>query len=177
MSNNRYKRVGAFVLYGCSRRHLRWNGRCTHAAAEPGRGVLDPIDGLDSVAGRDSWFAGSAIVNGQRLGPPIGIRSVAANSNGSMLFANVRVGGIPRSTDGGRTWLPTIDVNSDVHEVGAHPANPDIVATAAAVAFALAATAGDVDHRAGRSPRTILLRSSVFGRRHYLLGIDRSFRA
>src|SRR5260370_4764865 len=57
-----------------------------------GGGVLDPIDGFDSVAGRDTWFAGSAIVNGQRLGPPLGIRSVAANSNGSILFANVHVG-------------------------------------------------------------------------------------
>ena len=92
----------------------------------PGGGVLDPIDGFDRVAGRDTWFAGSAIVNGQRVGPPLGIRSVAANSNGSILFANVHVGGIPRSMDGGRTWQPTIDINSDVHEVRAHPANPDI---------------------------------------------------
>ena len=43
-----------------------------------GGGVLDPIDGFDVVEGRDSWFAGSAIVNGRRLGPPLGIRSVAA---------------------------------------------------------------------------------------------------
>jgi hypothetical protein len=47
-----------------------------------GSGVLDPIDGFDNVAGRDAWFVGPAIVNGQRLGPPLGIRSVAANSNG-----------------------------------------------------------------------------------------------
>jgi hypothetical protein len=46
------------------------------------------------TAGRDTWFAGSAIVHGQRLGPPLGIRSVAANSSGSILFANVHVGGI-----------------------------------------------------------------------------------
>src|ERR1017187_10769807 len=73
-----------------------------------GGGMLIPIDGFDNVAGRDAWFAGSAIVNGQRLGPPLGIRSVAANSNGTVLFANVHVGGIPRSVDGGRTWQPTI---------------------------------------------------------------------
>ncbi len=35
-----------------------------------GGGALDPIDGFDGVAGRDAWFAGSAIVNGQRVGPP-----------------------------------------------------------------------------------------------------------
>jgi hypothetical protein len=105
-------------------------------------GVLNPIDGFDSVAGRDAWFAGSAIVNGQRVGPPLGIRSVAANSNGSVLFANVHVGGIPRSVDGGITWQPTIDINSDVHEVRGHPANPDIVAAAAAVGLCISRDSG-----------------------------------
>jgi len=104
--------------------------------------VFEPIDGFDNVAGRDGWLAGSAIVNGQRLGPPLGIRSVAANSNGSILFANVHVGGIPRSMDGGRTWRPTIDINSDVHEVRAHPANPDIVVAAAAVGFCVSRDSG-----------------------------------
>ena len=107
-----------------------------------GGGVLDPIDGFDNVAGRKAWFAGSAIVNGQRLGPPLGIRSVAANSNGSILFANVHVGGIPRSMDDGRTWQPTIDINSDVHEVRAHQANPDIVVAASAIGLCISRDAG-----------------------------------
>jgi hypothetical protein len=107
-----------------------------------GGGVLNPIDGFDNVAGRDAWFAGSAIVNGQRLGPPLGIRSVAANSNGSILFANVHVGGIPRSMDGGRTWQPTIDIHSDVHEVRAHQADPDIVAGASAIGLCISRDAG-----------------------------------
>jgi hypothetical protein len=100
-------------------------------------GVLDPIDGFNHIQGRDLWFAGSAIINGQRLGPPLGIRSVAANSSGSILFANVHVGGIPRSMDGGRTWQPTIDINSDVHEVRAHSADPDIVAAASAIGLCI----------------------------------------
>jgi len=107
-----------------------------------GGGVLDPIDGFDNVAGRDAWFAGSAIVNGQRLGPPLGIRSVAANSNGTILFANVHVGGIPRSVDSGRTWQPTIDINSDVHEVRAHQADPDIVVAASAIGLCISRDAG-----------------------------------
>jgi hypothetical protein len=107
-----------------------------------GGGVLDPIDGFDNVAGRDAWFAGSAIVNGQRLGPPLGIRSVAANSNGTILFANVHVGGIPRSVDSGRTWQPTIDINSDVHEVRAHQADPDIVVAASAIGLCISCDAG-----------------------------------
>jgi hypothetical protein len=108
----------------------------------PDGGVLDPMDGFNDVAGRDTWFAGSAIVNGQRVGPPLGIRSVSANSNGSILFANVHVGGIPRSIDGGRTWQPTIDIASDVHEVRGHPANPDIVAAASAVGLCISRDAG-----------------------------------
>ena len=108
----------------------------------PGGRVLDPIDGFDRVPGRDAWFAGSAIVNGQRLGPPLGIRSVAANSNGTVLFANVHVGGIPRSTDGGRTWQPTLDINSDVHEVRAHPADPDLVVAASAIGLCMSRDAG-----------------------------------
>jgi photosystem II stability/assembly factor-like uncharacterized protein len=107
-----------------------------------GGGVLDTIGGFDHVAGRDAWFAGSAIVNGQRLGPPLGIRSVAANSSGSILFANVHVGGIPRSMDGGRTWQPTIDINSDVHEVRAHQADPDIVVAASAIGLCISHDAG-----------------------------------
>ncbi len=105
-------------------------------------GALDPIDGFENVAGRDTWFAGSAIVNGQRLGPPLGIRSVAANSTGTILFANVHVGGIPRSSDGGRTWQPTIDINSDVHEVCAHPADPDIVVAASGIGLCISRDAG-----------------------------------
>ncbi len=107
-----------------------------------GGGVLEPIDGFDNVAGRDAWFAGSAIVNGKRVGPPLGIRSVAANSNGSILFANVHVGGIPRSIDGGRSWQPTIDINSDVHEVCAHNAYPEIVVAAAAVGLCISRDSG-----------------------------------
>ena len=107
-----------------------------------GEGVLDPIDGFDNVAGRDAWFAGSAIVNGQRLGPPLGVRSVAANSNGSILFANVHVGGIPRSLDGGRTWQPTIHIDSDVHEVRAHQTDPDIVVAASAIGLCVSRNGG-----------------------------------
>ena len=103
---------------------------------------LELMDGFDNVAGRDVWFAGSAIVNGQRLGPPLGIRSVAATSNGSILFANVHVGGIPRSMDGGRSWQPTIDINSDVHQVCAHPANPDIIVAASAIGLCISRDAG-----------------------------------
>jgi hypothetical protein len=44
--------------------------------------------------------------------------------------------------DGGRTWQPTIDINSDVHEVCAHPVDPDIVAAASAIGLCISRDAG-----------------------------------
>lgn len=107
-----------------------------------GNGTLEPIDAFQHVPGSDAWFAGSAIVNGQRVGPPLGVRSLAASSSGSILFANVHVGGIPRSTDGGRSWYPTIDINSDVHEVCASQTDPEIVVAAAAVGLCISRDSG-----------------------------------
>src|SRR5258705_9172273 len=69
-------------------------------------GALEPLRGFDVVAGRETWYAGSAVINGQRVGPPLGIRSITAAPDGAVLLANVHVGGVPRSTDGGATWQP-----------------------------------------------------------------------
>jgi hypothetical protein len=96
-------------------------------------GRLEQLRGFDAVAGRETWYAGSAVINGQRVGPPLGIRSITAAPDGAVLLANVHVGGVPRSTDGGVTWQPTIDVDSDVHEVRAHPTRPGVVMAAAAI--------------------------------------------
>ncbi len=66
-----------------------------------------------------------------------------------MLLANVHVGGIPRSTDGGATWQPTIDIDNDVHEVRAHPNRPDIVMAAAATGLCTSRDAGatwEIEH-------------------------------
>ncbi len=108
----------------------------------PAGGVLVPLDGFDNVPGRNTWFAGSAILDGVRFGPPLGVRTVAANANGSILFANVHVGGIPRSLDRGNSWQPTIEIASDVHQVIAHPADPAIVVAAAAVGFCMSRDGG-----------------------------------
>ena len=106
------------------------------------RGRVEPLEGFQSVAGRETWFAGSAMIDGQVVGPPLGVRSITATSDGAVLLANVHVGGIPRSTDGGATWEPTIAVESDVHEVRAHPERPEIVVAAAAVGFCRSRDAG-----------------------------------
>jgi hypothetical protein len=105
-------------------------------------GKLECLHGFDNVAGRDTWFAGSAIIDGQRVGPPLGIRSVAADPDGTVLFANVHVGGVPRSTDDGRTWQPTIDIYSNVHEVSVDHRDPRIVVAAAAVGLCISRNSG-----------------------------------
>jgi hypothetical protein len=105
-------------------------------------GALQRLTGFDAVEGRDKWYAGSAIIDGKRVGPPLGIRSMTATCDGAVLLANVHVGGVPRSTDSGLTWQPTIDIDSDVHQVCAHPIRPDIVIAASAVGLCVSRDAG-----------------------------------
>ena len=105
-------------------------------------GMPQRLTGFDAVAGRDTWYAGSAIIDGKRMGPPLGIRSMAVTCDGSALLANVHVGGIPRSTDSGLTWQPTIDIDSDVHQVCTHPTRPDIAIAAAGAGLCMSRDAG-----------------------------------
>jgi hypothetical protein len=85
---------------------------------------FEPIEGFDKVAGREDWHAVGS-------NTPY-VRSLSVSADG-VLLANVHVGGIPRSTDGGVTWEPTIDVDADVHQVRAHPDRSELVLAAAAV--------------------------------------------
>jgi hypothetical protein len=107
--------------------------------------TLTDLSALRSVKGRETWTAGQALVNGRLMGPPLGVRSISATPDGTLL-ANVHVGGIPRSTDGGASWHPTIAVDSDVHEVRAHPSRPEIVAAAAAAGLCTSRDGGATWH-------------------------------
>jgi len=106
-------------------------------------GSLEPLPGFDHVPGRDRWYAGSALINGRLMGPPLGIRSMAATCDGKALLANVHVGGIPRSTDGGATWQPTIEIDSDVHQVCAHPTRAEMVIAATAIGLGVSRDGGE----------------------------------
>jgi hypothetical protein len=105
-------------------------------------GRLHRLTGFDAVEGRDRWYAGAAIVDGKLMGPPLGIRSMAASCDGAVLLANVHVGGIVRSTDAGCSWAPTIDIDHDVHQVCTHPTRPDLLIAAAAVGLCISRDAG-----------------------------------
>jgi photosystem II stability/assembly factor-like uncharacterized protein len=105
-------------------------------------GTQQKLTGFDAVQDRDKWYAGTAIIDGKVMGPPLGIRSLTATCDGTALLANVHVGGIPRSTDLGASWRPTIDIEADVHQVSAHPSRPNIVIAAAAAGFCMSRDAG-----------------------------------
>lgn len=105
-------------------------------------GAQQRLTGLDAVAGRERWYAGTAIVDGKLVGPPLGVRSMAATCDGAVLLVNIHVGGIPRSTDAGLTWRPTIDIDTDVHQVCTHPTRPDLVIAAAAAGLCISGDGG-----------------------------------
>ena len=85
------------------------------------------------MEGRDTWFT--------PWGGPPAVRSIAEDLAGR-LHANVHVGGIPRSVDAGASWEPTIDIDADVHQVVAHPTEPDVVFAAGAVGLAVSVDGG-----------------------------------
>ena len=87
-------------------------------------GALEPLSGFATVAGRDEWH---------QVGGPLQVRTMTATCDGRAVLANVHVGGIPRSVDGGATWHPTVAVDDDVHQVLAHPTRPEVVVAAASV--------------------------------------------
>lgn len=106
-------------------------------------GRLEAVTSFDHVPGRENWYAGTAIIDGKVVGPPLGVRSMSATDDGSVLFANIHVGGIPRSTDRSVSWHPTIDIESDVHEVACSPLHSNLVAAAAAVGLCISHDAGE----------------------------------
>jgi len=105
-------------------------------------GGLEPVTSFDDVEGRDAWYAGTAVIDGKTVGPPLGVRSMSAACDGSVLLVNVHVGGISRSTDRGASWRPTIDIEADVHQVVFHPSRPHVAAAAAAVGLCLSTDGG-----------------------------------
>ena len=96
-------------------------------------GALVPIEAFDLVEGRGEWFT--------PWGGPPAVRSLAVDLDGR-IHANVHVGGIPRSVDGGRTWTPTIEIEADIHQIVAHPEKSNVVLAAGAVRLALSEDGG-----------------------------------
>ena len=97
------------------------------------RASVERLRSFDRADGRSYWFT--------PWGGPPDVRSLSADAAGT-LYANVHVGGILRSDDDGETWVPTIDIHEDVHQVLAHPDDPEQVAAATANGLAMSYDAG-----------------------------------
>ena len=70
--------------------------------------ALEPVRSFDETSERETWYT--------PWGGPPDVRSMSADPSGAV-YANVHVGGVVRSADGGETWEPTVDIHSDVHQV------------------------------------------------------------
>ena len=93
-----------------------------------------PVESFETVEGRASWYT--------PWGAPADVRSIAVAADGA-IHVNVHVGGVARSRDGGRSWAPTVDIETDVHQVLAHPTRPEVVLAAAYEGFGISRDGGD----------------------------------
>jgi len=114
----------AGVLVGTEQAHLF---RLTSAGPER-------VESFESAEGRAAWYT--------PWGDPADVRSIAVATDAT-IHVNVHVGGVVRSRDGGASWAPTVDIESDVHQVLAHPTRPEIVLVAAAEGFGISRDGGD----------------------------------
>lgn len=85
-------------------------------------GALRRLASFDEAPTRGDWFT--------PWGGAPAVRSVAVDPRGT-LYVNVHVGGILRSTDGGRSWEPTLDLQADVHQVAHHAGSESLLAATA----------------------------------------------
>ncbi|MDQ3305581.1 MAG: hypothetical protein M3535_06305 [Actinomycetota bacterium] len=105
--------TAAGLLVGTAEAHL----------ARLAGGRLEPLPSFDEVEGRDSWYT--------PWGGPADTRWLSAAAD-TTLYANVHVGGIVASTDGGGTWRQTgLDIDTDVHQVLAGAASGLVLAPCA----------------------------------------------
>jgi hypothetical protein len=84
--------------------------------------ALERVRSFDETHGRETWYT--------PWGGPPDVRSMSAAPSGA-IYANVHVGGVVRSGDGGDSWEPTIDIHSDVHQVLFDPASGLVLAASA----------------------------------------------
>lgn len=105
--------AGAQLVVGVEGAHL--------VVLDVERGEAMALPAFDEVAGRDKWE------NPGASSPDL--RSLAVAPDGPW-FADVHVGGLWRSGDGGRSWTSVLPPDDDVHEVATGAGGPVVVAAA-----------------------------------------------
>jgi photosystem II stability/assembly factor-like uncharacterized protein len=97
-------------------------------------GTIEPLESFEAAPGREEWYT--------PWGGSPDVRSMALGTSGE-IYVNVHVGGILRSDDQGRSWLPTVDIDVDVHQVQTVPSYPNWVLAATAQGFAISTDRGE----------------------------------
>lgn len=120
---------------------LAWAPGGLLAGTEPARVAwvrddgLDFLPGFDAVPERPLWNT--------PFGAPPAVRSLAVATDNT-LYADIHVGWIVRSRDGGETWVSLREgLDKDVHQVATHPSDPGTVFAATANGFHLSRDHGD----------------------------------
>jgi hypothetical protein len=105
--------------------------RLVHLGAE---GSAERVRSFDRIATRDEWYT--------PWGGPADVRSLSRGADGAF-YANIHVGGIARSDDGTKWRATPLDIDSDVHQVLAHPETPRLVYAATAIGLATSTDGGE----------------------------------
>ena len=92
------------------------------------------VASFDRIATRDDWYT--------PWGGPADVRSMSRGADG-VFYANIHVGGIARSDDGAKWKATPLDIDSDVHQVLAHPETPGLVFAATAIGLATSTDGGE----------------------------------
>ncbi len=127
---------------------------------------LTPVESFETVDGRAAWYT--------PWGDPADVRSIAVAGDGT-LHVNVHVGGVVRSRDGGASWAPTVDIESDVHQVLAHPARPEVVLVATAEGLGLSRDGGDSWRFATTGLHAHYMRAVAVADEHVLVSASTGF--
>lgn len=112
------------IVANCLQPH---EGRLFIGTAESHVFVLDGLSlkqvcSFDRTDGHEAWHT--------PWGGPPDVRSMSTDPAG-VLYANVHVGGVARTSDGGESWRPTIEVSADVHQVHFEPNSRTLLAASA----------------------------------------------
>ncbi|HAX81748.1 MAG TPA: hypothetical protein DCY40_04180 [Actinobacteria bacterium] len=117
--------VAEAVLLGTAEARLYRLDFATGRFARDGR--------FDRAPGRDEWYT--------PWGGPPDVRSIDRGPDG-IVYVNVHVGGVVRSTPADPTWQDTMDIDADVHQVVAHPEIPGTALAATARGLAVTRDGG-----------------------------------
>ncbi len=129
-------------------------------------GRLTRVESFESVEGRAAWYT--------PWGDPADVRSIAVAGDGAV-YVNVHVGGVARSRDGGASWAPTVDIETDVHQVLAHPSRPKVVMVASAEGFGVSRDGGDTWQFATAGLHAHYLRAVAVAGEHAVVSASAGF--